>query len=136
MIRIPFLRIRIQLFFSMRIRIQPKKICNKLVLDEELKQTKKIAQYFKKMEPVHNYLIFYNEITISTNFLAFFCFILKFSTPRSGSRRENDCGSESTALPTSPSTFFIFFYNKDPDHDSIILPDSDQQSLEFEESRT
>ena len=37
-IRIHFLQIRIQLLFSMRIRIQPNKICNKLtVLYEVLK---------------------------------------------------------------------------------------------------
>ena len=41
-ILIYFLRIRIQLF-SMRIRIQPNKICDKL-LSEVLKKTKNIAQ--------------------------------------------------------------------------------------------
>ena len=53
-----------------------------------------------------------------------------------------DPGEKMTADPNPQpcqqvhQLFFTFFYNTDPDHDSIILPDSDQQSLEFEESRT
>ena len=43
--------------FLMRIRIQPNKICNKL-LHEELKNTKKITQELKTREVVHTYLIF------------------------------------------------------------------------------
>ena len=46
-------------------------MCYKL-LDDELKDTKKTAQNFKTMELVRINLIFYNKITISTNFLAFF----------------------------------------------------------------
>ena len=57
-----FLRIRIQLFFSMRIRIQmririmsqPYKICKKFPY-EVLKKTKKIAQKLKTMELKYNY---------------------------------------------------------------------------------
>ena len=67
----------------MRIRIQPNKICNKL-LQAELKKTKKIAQKLKTMELVHIYLpvIFKTKITISTNFLAFVMFfLLKFLPP-------------------------------------------------------
>ena len=48
-------------------------MCYKL-LDDELKDTKKTAQNFKTMELVRINLIFYNKITISTNFLAFFLF--------------------------------------------------------------
>ena len=84
-IRITFLRIRIQLFISMPIRIriqQPFKcgsgssltnIFNKWpVLCEELKKTQNIAQKLKTMELVQIYLIFKNKITISTNFLECF----------------------------------------------------------------
>ena len=73
---IHLLRIRIRMFISMRIRIQPNKICNKLpVLHKELKKTKKIAQKLNEMELVHIYLIKKKKkITISTNFLEFFLF--------------------------------------------------------------
>ena len=53
-IRIHFLRIRIQLFFSMRIRIlsQPYKICKKLP-NKVLKKTQRFK--IKTMELVHVY---------------------------------------------------------------------------------
>ena len=81
----------------MRIRIQPNKICKKLL--DKLKYTKKIAQNLKTMELVRIYLIFYeyNKITISTNFLAIFLFFPKnfpFLDP-------DTCGSGSTALHLS-----------------------------------
>ena len=67
-------------------------MCYKL-LDDELKDTKKTAQNFKTMELVRINLIFYNKITISTNFLAFFLF------PDPGGKLNADpCGSGSTAL--------------------------------------
>ena len=62
------------------------------------------------MELVNIFLpvLFLNKITISTNFLAFFQFSSNFSLlvpdphiecrSGSGSRRENECGSGSTAL--------------------------------------
>ena len=60
-IRIHFLRIRIQLFFSkrtwiqMRIRVlsQPYKICKIKLACKVLKKTKKIAQKLKTMKLVH-----------------------------------------------------------------------------------
>ena len=60
----------------MWIRIQPNKICKKLLDAEKQTKTKNtgIAQNLKTMELVHIYLILHNKITISTNFLAFFSF--------------------------------------------------------------
>ena len=73
-IRIHFLRIRIQIFFSMRIRIlsQPNKICKKLPY-KVLKKTRKIPHKLKIMELIHIYLNLLNKSTdtIITNFLAF-----------------------------------------------------------------
>ena len=74
---IHFLRIRIQLFISMRIR-QPFKsgfgssITKFITNYKELKKTTKIYQKLKTMELVYIKLIFSNKITISTNFPAFF----------------------------------------------------------------
>ena len=74
---IHFLRIRIQLFISMRIR-QPFKsgfgssITKFITNYKELKKTTNIYQKLKTMELVYIKLIFSNKITISTNFPAFF----------------------------------------------------------------
>ena len=78
LIRIHFLRILIQLFFSMRIRIQLKQIFTKIT-----KFTLKILIKCQ-LSPIH------------MHFFSFF--FLKCFPPGSGSRRENWCGSESTAL--------------------------------------
>ena len=82
-------------FFLMRIRLQPNKIFNKLPNKKDgskqvIKKTMELVQII--------YFIFRNKILVSTNFHAFFLFfLLKFFTPGSGSRRENGCGSGSTA---------------------------------------
>ena len=57
----------------MRIRIQLNKICKIPVLPyKELKKTKMIVQNLKNHGACQNLLNFCNEITITTNFLAFF----------------------------------------------------------------
>ena len=69
------MRIRIQLFFSMRIRFQLKQICEKLPHAEcfmELKKTQEIAQKYKTMELIQIYRKIYNTMS----FLAFFCLFL------------------------------------------------------------
>ena len=64
--------------FLMRTLIQLNKICkNCWYLYLMKRRKKKIAQKLKALELVQIYLIFKNEITITTNFLAFFCFFLK-----------------------------------------------------------
>ena len=74
---IHLLRIRIRMFISMRIRIQPNKICNKLpVLHKELKKTKKIAQKLKCNGACPHLLnlkkIKLQFLPISVNFFCFF----------------------------------------------------------------
>ena len=80
------MRIRIQLLFLMRIRIQLIKICNKLPY-EEYSGVKKYKQDYSK---VKNHRADANLLTIKTNFLAFFCYFPK----------KSPSGSGSTALPT------------------------------------
>ena len=77
-----FIFFQIQLFFSMRIRIQQLFKCGsgssltKFETNYLMKSwnRKKIAQNLKNNGACPIYLTFYNTITISTNFLAFFNF--------------------------------------------------------------
>ena len=72
-IRIQFLRIRIQLFFSMRIRILSELTKPYKKLPQWWKKTKNIVQKLKAMELVHIYFIFKNISTIFTN--KFICLV-------------------------------------------------------------
>ena len=62
------------------------------------------------MKLVQIYSKIYSKITIITNFLAFFSVVIfEFFPPGSGSRRENECGSGSTALVLA-YTNYSFIY--------------------------
>ena len=72
------------------------------------------------MELVHIYLIFYDKITISTNFLAYFCFFFQIfpfwiwihilnADPYPGEKMNSDsCSSGFTALVRSCLLTFMF----------------------------
>ena len=62
--------------FLLRIRIQLKKICNKLPYEDSsgVESDKKIAQKLKTMELVLIYLNVFHTITITTNFFTVFLF--------------------------------------------------------------
>ena len=77
-IRIQFLRIRIQRFFSMRIRIQLKKLYEEFAVVE-----KKDCSKVKTMEL---FLEKFNKITIITNFLAFFLLLFFLAYPDPGGK--------------------------------------------------
>ena len=113
-----FLRIRIQLFISMRIRIQLF-ISVRIRIQQLFKcgsgssLTKFVTNYFMKSWACPHYLILNKKITI---FLHFSVFSSNFSLLDLGSainisRRENECGVGSIALPV-PAVYSANIYLK------------------------
>ena len=92
------MRLRIRIQQLLNVNPNPAEQNLKKIPFEELKKTTKILLVIKKKKN-------------TTNFLSFFSFFLKYFPSGSRSRRENECGSGSTALLKIKKTCLTFWFN-------------------------